>query len=321
MLALYLILISVYCLYLILNKLIKGTVWWNNQFTYTKQFVSNDGYRKDLHRNYEVVNVGSNPARFAFFYEDVLGENWSTGTQGLDMDLEILKYYHSYLKDGAYVLLPIVPFSSVSGYLVKSPISYYAKFVRILDSLQIRNNTHMQQARKYIKMPLRYNWRNVRHLIKDSKPDNRLNIVEQPLQLMEMEQSAIKIMNSWKDEFDIKEWRGELPAHLLKGREKSIQMMSSMISFLLERGYKPVLISPPMSHPLTKLFTPQIKENYIYSFVDEIKKLYDIPYLDYTEVEEFQEEVLYFNALFMNLKGRKLFTKRVLLDLGISSAS
>lgn len=42
---------------------------------------------------YSIVNLGSNPARFAFFYENVNGANLSTGTQDLYMDLCILKQY------------------------------------------------------------------------------------------------------------------------------------------------------------------------------------------------------------------------------------
>lgn len=77
---------------LLLNKCVKKTNWYKNQFLYTNQFVSNAGYRDNLIRNYEIVNLGSNPALFAFFYENIKGQNWSTGSQGLDMDFEILKY-------------------------------------------------------------------------------------------------------------------------------------------------------------------------------------------------------------------------------------
>ena len=54
--------------FLYLNWLLKKTNWWKNQFVFTHQFISNQGYRKNLTRNIEIVNVGSNPARFAFDY-------------------------------------------------------------------------------------------------------------------------------------------------------------------------------------------------------------------------------------------------------------
>ena len=56
----------------ILDKLVKRTNWWRNQYIATSQFVSNMGYRDITIRNYDIVNLGSNPARFAFFYENTV---------------------------------------------------------------------------------------------------------------------------------------------------------------------------------------------------------------------------------------------------------
>ena len=304
--------------FFMLNKLIRHTNWWNNQFIYTSQFVSNQGYREDLHRNYEIANVGSNPARFAFHYDDVLGENWSTGTQGLDMDLEILRYYHSYLREGAYVLLPIVPFSSVSGYLEKETPSklYLSKFYKILDGLQRNCNPKFNGMSRFMRYPLLYEWKALRFLIDDVERDRRLEITDQPMSLMDMEKDALLFINGWKKEFNIKNLDGLLPEHLVKGRDKSVKMMSDLIYFLQERGYKPVIISPPMSESLSAYFNKDVKDAYIYSFVEALKEL-NILYLDYTSDDEFARNEYYFNALFMNLRGRKLFTRRVLSDLGL----
>ena len=314
--ALYALGILALAVFMAANKAVKKTNWWKNKFAFTHQFVSNAGYRKNLIRNYEVANVGSNPARFAFFYEDVLGQNWSSGTQGLDMDLEVLRFNHSYLKKGAPVILPIVAFSSVSGFLTKVSRPYMAKFVSILDGLQINYNDKLREGRKYLKYPLLYDWKAVRHLFFDTELDRRLDINEQPMQLIEMEQDAQEWMKIWKDEFRISDVSAPLPDHLKEGREKSVKMMIDMVNFLKERGYKPVIVSPPMSASLMKHFTKDVRDTYIYSFVDEIKKRVDVPYMDYMD-SEFQNNKYYFNALFMNLRGRKMFTKRVLTDLSL----
>lgn len=147
-------------IFIVLNKLVKKTNWWNNNTALSKQFVSNNGYRSNLQRNYEIVNVGSNPARFAFFYEDIRGQNWSSGTQGLDMDLEVLRFYHSFMKQGATVILPIVAFSSVSGYLNRYPSGkhYLAKFASILDGLQIKYHPKFKDLCSYMQYPLLYNF-------------------------------------------------------------------------------------------------------------------------------------------------------------------
>lgn len=293
-----------------INKLLRKTVWYENIFAFTHQFK-----RKVSNETYEVVNVGSNPARFAFFYEDVLGENWSTGTQGLDMDLEVLKHYSYQLKPGAHVFLPIVPFSSVSGYLTNSMKQYSAKFASVLDVATVTKYKRIERGYKYLKYPILSGWRTFKFLFRDAEPDKRLQATEQCLQLPELEADANWWLNMWKEEFSIPSWETSLPEHLHEGREKSINMLCHLIDYIINQGFKPVLISTPMSAPLSALFTQQIKDTYIYSFIEEAQIRYDIPYLNYIDTKEFQDNSLYFNALFMNLRGRKLFTRRVLKDL------
>ena len=314
-----LLFLCVFVLFVVLNKLVRQTNWWKNNFLYTTQFYNGWTYRETPVRNLQIANVGSNPARFAFHYDDVLGENWSTGTQGLDMDLQILRHQHSLLRKGAYVLLPIVPFSSVSGYLDKFPKSkhYLAKYTKALDSLQIKQLSYFEGVNRYIKYPLLYKWKNVRYIIRDVPLDTRLKIVENPMQKNEMLKDAKKWMKCWTDEFNIKDLHAPLYPELQDGRKRSVEMMCDMVSFLLERGYRPILISTPMSEVLAEHFTQDIKETYIYSFVRSVQEKYDIPYLDYTNDKEMENHDFYFNALFMNLKGRKQFTRKVLNDLEI----
>jgi hypothetical protein len=295
------------------NKWLKKTNWYRNHFIYTSQFVSNAGYRENTQRNYEIVNLGSNPARFAFFYEKVWGQNWSTGSQGLDMDLEILKYFHSYIQKDGIVLIPIVAFSSVSGYL-KPDLSYVVKFASILDGHQVQTIKMGIQASKWIRYPLFYNWKFIRYLIKDAEKDNRLTISEQMMQPLELNMDALGWIKYWKDEFNIKDLEAPLEDALMEGRKKSVMDLQKIIDFCLERSLKPVLIFPPMSDYLSRLFSDSVRETYIYSFIREVNNK-NIPFLDYMDDMRFSDPNLYFNSFFLNLKGRKLFTEQVLNDL------
>jgi hypothetical protein len=90
-----------------------------------------------------------------------------------------------------------------------------------------------------------------------------------------------------------------------------------MIDFCIERNLKPVLIIPPMTKYLSCLLTDTIREIYIYSFIREAN-VKNIPFLDYMDDERFSDPSLYFNSFFLNLRGRKLFTKQVLKDLNIT---
>lgn len=303
-----------------LNNLIKQTNWWKNKFVFTRQFVSNAGYRKMFVRNLKVVNVGSNPARFAFFYEDVLGENWSTGPQGLNMDFEILKYRHSFLNESGYVLLPLVVFSSVSEYLNQKPewrnYEYYLRYMEVLDNKQINNLPCALDVKGYYRSPLRYNRKAWKFLINDVEPDKRLEIVEQPMMLSDLINHADKTISGWKSEFDIKLLSTSLPEHLKKPMAESATIMRNMIDFLIERNITPVIVLPPITKVLFDKFPTSFWKTYIYDFIQMVDRPM-VKVLDYTHNEKWQDSSLYFNSLFMNMRGRKLFTKQVLIDIGL----
>ena len=303
--------------FLYLNWLLKKTNWWKNQFVFTHQFISNQGYRKNSTRNIEIVNVGSNPARFAFDYDKlILGANWSTGNQGLDMDYQLLRFYHSFMKEGATVLIPIVPFSSVSAYLIPSIYkdkSYMVKFYSVLDYLQAKYLPQFKHVRYWYKYPLLFNWLAVRFLLRDVKPDKRI-LYDSDLTNRVDAITAELWMDNWKSEFNIKDLEAPLSLELQKARRQSVQLMKMILDYITERGYKPVFIMPPVSKKLSTYFTERFREIYIDSFIREFSE-YNVPYFDYTKVLEFQTDDLFFNDLFMNVKGRTTFTKRVLIDL------
>ena len=70
----------------------------------------------------------------------------------------------------------------------------------------------------------------------------------------------------------------------------------------------------PMSAYLANQFPDQVWKFLVTDFVAACN-VYNIPFLDYTLSEDFQDPDLYFNSFFLNMKGRKFFTRRVLSDL------
>lgn len=312
----------VFCLatFLFCNKMLKQTNWWNNKFVYTKKFCSNAGYRKYLIRNLEIVNVGSNPALFDFFYDDVLGENWSSGTQGLNMDFEILKYRYSFLKDGGIVLLPLVLFSSVSEYLNTKPgyrsVDYYVKYLNILDGWQTRSFPNAIDVYKYNKYPLLFNKKAIKYLFKDVPPNQMLNITCQTMSLVEMQHNADLFIDGWKKEFDIRSLKQPLNTSLEKAMKETVTIAQNIIAFLQERNLRPVFVFPPMSESLYQKIPSQAMQHYVYDFIAKINRP-EIPFLDYSTNAELRKNEYFFNSLFMNQKGRKVFSNKVFEDLGL----
>ena len=176
------------------NRKVKQSDWFfNHQLRYTSQFqIKSDSLK------YDIVNVGSNPARYAFFYENVKGENWSTGTQHLQEDYEILRHYSNQLSDSAVVLLPVVYFTSVTGYLVSEehhgqPIYWMLKkYSLILPDSIIRNIPGYNNIKFKIqdKLPLFTLSDASNALFEKNESFNDLKIEEQHLQYVQMERNA-----------------------------------------------------------------------------------------------------------------------------------
>ena len=305
---------------LILNKAIKNTNWYKNIFIYTEQMCSNEGYRNYLIRNLDVVNVGSNPARFAFHYDTILGENWSTGNQGKDMDYEILKFRHSFLKRRGVVLLPITPFSGVAGFLKNNNpsyfgVHYYAKFAKTLDPGQALRIPECGYAMKWLRFPILFEPKSLRYLFFDVKEDNRLEITDMRLTKPQRIEDARHWVEGWLNEFELINLEEPLNEKLKLGVDNSVKIMQETIDFLVERDLKPVLVLTPMCCELQNYFTEPIKEKLIYNFVKQINR--SVEFLDYSNDNDLQRPELYFNTLYMNLRGRKIFTNRVLKDLNL----
>jgi hypothetical protein len=302
----------------VLNLLLKKTNWYHNIFIYTKQFESKKNDRVYQNIKYEIVNLGSNPARFAFFYEGIIGQNWSTGTQGLLQDLEIVKEYSGLLKPGGIILLPIVSFSSISSYLKYkpeyTPIPYHAKFIKILGNGYIKTLQIAKISSLFINFPLLVYPRSLLYLIKDAKKDKRLLFSEQPMQEYELKKDAAKWIQDWKNEFDIQDLSAPLADIHKECVIEAVKRLSAIIDFCLEKKLKPVIILPPVSRYLSCYFSQDIKKNYIYSFINQANTK-GILFLDYFQDERFQDVALYFNSFFLNMRGRKLFTNQVLNDL------
>ena len=86
-------------------------------------------------------------------------------------------------------------------------------------------------------------------------------------------------------------------------------------------GYKPqdfsfFHCSEKLVQHLGKYFTSKFQKLYIYDFLQQVDRY--VQTLDYSKDVELKEDDLYFNSFFLNARGRKLFTQRVIKDLNIN---
>ena len=294
--------------YNLLNAVIRKGFWYNNvKFTDCKKFWTYTCFNTDI------VNLGSTSAVNAFNYTGIPLKcaNWALKTNPLTGDLAILKNYLSYLKsNNATVLIPICPFSSLSGRYKITEDKYYT----ILYPASIPNYSYKKHQQIKCEMhepiriyPLWCMFSDLRNIFKKKK-----NII---LSETEMQIDAKNWMNNWMKEFGITDFSYQLSLINQDAIEDAAKILNEIISLCKERNIKPKLLVPPVYHSLGILFSTEIKNKIIDSLINKIEDK-SIWYHNYMDDEDFaNNSSLFQNSFLLNEKGALLFTKRVMKDL------
>lgn len=299
---------------------IKKSVWYKSLFVGAdgETYPDNNWYRKHDERNFDLVNLGSSGGKWAFDYSgfDIKAMNWAQQPQTLLEDYNLLRNYHSILKKGGIVLITIMPFTGLNK---STGVRDAMKYLKI-DAQEPIQPHEFRMAKRYEKYPVLMGKQAIkaglRYVLKKEKLidlSQTINAETNPMSVEGLENDALRWVNGWKKQFNIVDFEAPLTAENQKGREYRIKLMQTLIDFCIERSYKPVYIIPPVSTHLSKFFTEKFEETYIYGFLKSVER--DILLLDYSKDEFFTDDDLYFNSFFLNKKGRRFFTARVLKDL------
>ena len=285
-------------------------------------YPDNVWYRDHDERNFDVVNLGSSGGKWAFDYADlnIKAMNWAQQPQTLLEDYNLLRHFHSILKRGGYVLITIMPFTGLNKKTGLMDAMKYVKFDIQGEPIQ---PYMFNEAIRYATYPFLFKKTALKVLIRyfmgrDKKcglhPETQLEY--NPMKINELEKDAKRWIDGWKKQFGISDFDVPLTRENEEGREYRIKLMQTLIDFCTERGYKPVYVIPPVTEHLAKYYTPKFEETYIYGYLKEVNR--EVLTLDYSKDSEFRfNDELFFNSFFLNKKGRKLFTRRVLKDLKI----
>ena len=305
-------------------KILYKTNWYKSMFLDPNHEIYPDNvwYREHDERNFDVVNIGSSGGKWAFDYADlnVKAMNWAQQPQTLLEDYNLLRHFHSILKRGGYVLITIMPFTGLNKKTGLMDAMKYVKFDIQGEPIQ---PYMFNEAIRYATYPFLFKKTALKVLIRyfmgrDKKcglhPETQLEY--NPKKSNELEKDAKRWIDGWKKQFGISDFDAPLTRENEEGREYRIKLMQTLIDFCTERGYKPVYVIPPVTEHLAKYYTPKFEETYIYGYLKEVNR--EVLTLDYSKDSEFRfNDELFFNSFFLNKKGRKLFTRRVLKDLKI----
>ncbi len=303
----------------LLNKRYKQTNHYQNQFIDILKFRGDQAFTTKIPQNLDIINLGSNQPKFAFNYSDlssVKGMNWAVGPQTFEYDFMILKKFHSFLRSGAVVIIPVCP---LQFFLHKyNHPSLVTKYIGTFEDYTIPDYNKDLQIKEF-KYPLLFHPRRIRFLLKDIKEDCRMEIQSNSMNDAQiLEDANMWIERCWNNEFkiDIANMR-ELSDENKKAINANIAILQEMLDFCIERGYKPVIIYLPVTKALGDRFSNSFIDDNIKNYTNQATNERDILILDYLRDNRFQDTSLYFNSFFMNRKGAKFFTKQVLKDLEI----
>lgn len=305
-------------------KILYKTNWYKSMFLDPNHEIYPDNvwYRDHDERNFDVVNLGSSGGKWAFDYADlnIKAMNWAQQPQTLLEDYNLLRHFHSILKRGGYVLITIMPFTGLNKKTGLMDAMKYVKFDIQGEPIQ---PYMFNEAIRYATYPFLFKKTALKVLIRyfmgrDKKcglhPETQLEY--NPMKINELEKDAKRWIDGWKKQFGISDFDAPLTRENEEGREYRIKLMQTLIDFCTERGYKPVYVILPVTEHLAKYYTPKFEETYIYGYLKEVNR--EVLTLDYSKDSEFRfNDELFFNSFFLNKKGRKLFTRRVLKDLKI----
>lgn len=302
--------------FLFLNRKVKQTNWYKNIEIDKSNYPTNEWYRDHTERNFDIVNLGSSSALYAFDYSDtgVKAFNWGLQPQSMEYSYKVLKNFYSILRHRGFVVIPFCPFSALSVKDKWAPV-FNERYFGILDYTLIDNYEEVAFHRSY---PLRaFPKTAIKRLIKDVPPIQRGRAaINKCVTSEDFTLDAKRWIELWKTEFSINDLNAPISDENLAGMRERRETIMSMIDFCIERELQPILVIPPMHPFLSKEFSPEFRNNYIYSYIKELN-VHDIPFFDYMDSIEFADNQYYQNSFFLSEEGAKKFTNRFLKDLGL----
>lgn len=292
------------------NNKIRKSNWYHNRFPHLREF-------ERLEQGADIICIGSVPAKNAIDFNsvsNVKGYNLAIGPETIFYDFQVLKNYHSYLREGGIVLFVLCPFTFLKDYYRNEFGSQFYLNIRYYPVLHraMIDNFDYKLYHKWVEEPLLIGKDAWKRLIKDS-PQNRAMYHETNPDTKEQSVQICKErVKNWMREFRMNDLN---PEHIPQETEAAIQgninIFKQMKAFAEERGYHPVIIIPPFPSEMTELLPENLVEHTLFEPVKQT----GIPYFSYYGMDEWLSRDLYYHGFLLNAKGRKMLTNDIMSRL------
>jgi len=290
-----------------INVKIKKSNWYHGQFPHLSEY-------ERLKQGADIICLGSTPAKNALDFKglkNIKGYNLAVCPETIFYDFQVLKNYHSFLKQGGTVLFVLCPFTFLKDYYRDEygSTSYLnIRYYPILHRAMI-DTFDYKLYHKWVEEPLLIGMQAWKCLIKDW-PVSKTMSIRSNFQTPEESQEACKMrIKNWMREFHMIDLD---PTHIPEETEKAIkaniEIFKNIKEFIKDRGYKALIIVPPFPSEMTSLLPKELVEHTLYEPI----KAAGIPYISYFgQIKWFPRE-FYYHGFLLNAKGRELLTKDIL---------
>ena len=286
------------------NKLYKRTNHNKNFFENTEKFIVG------VPKNLEIVCTGSSYAKFGIDFEqtEYMGFNFGIFPQSLNYDYKLLQQYSTNMKSGCVVLITLAPL--VFGFVDYENDSSNYKYYKFLKRKYI-NNYRFKTKVTHIIFPLLATPRLAKYIFHDVPC---IQYDEFATSEEHSRDEAMIRMKGWCGQFQINDLKDyTVTDEMNRIFYKTSTILNNMIKFCLLKDFTPVIVIPPVSNSLYKMFSKEFLDVYLYENIKRCNE--NITVLNYLGDNELSNYKNYSNSDFMNKLGRGKFTEVLIRDL------
>ena len=271
---------------------------------------------RGLKNKYDMIAFGSSYGLYGIsFPKDSNGFNFCLGGQFFYYTDKMLREYAPRcLNSGGtvYLIIADLVFAEVGKGLYNSE-----RYPLILSKKSLGDEYSLLN---YLRMrfPFFFNRRALRQIARTmiKGVDNGFDTLTlNQLNYEETLQQAKKRCFSWCQQFHLNDTQtNKIPVELEEKFSRTCQILTSMIQFCYDEGYKPVLVVTPVSSAMNECMSDAFIKKVLYDNIEKANVM-AVPFLNYLRDGRFQDISLYANnADYLNARGRLLFTKELIID-------
>ena len=269
----------------------------------------------------EIVNIGSGQGLYGISYEscELNGFNFSTAPQNYKNGIKILHKFSRHMAEKCIVIILVLPMSFGKN-KEYNKADYMDKFYGILPYREIEGFSLKRALilyhpflRKMLKKVQRHlmgkNFLQKRPVIEDSN-------TKMSMQEINIEEQIPDIINTWIKEFQLTDLYdvSQVMNHADSFQEKTA-ILSDGIKYCITNSWRPVFVISPVPPNTRSYIGEEFLEAFVYRNLSDLQKQFpNIPLLDYYADERFEQEC-FENDIFLNEKGRKMFSEILFQDV------